>query len=321
MKAQRAGVLRANIYRLANCRNIIPSVLCRLGALHADAGLSFCRPGLRYGASPVRLESPDRRSVLDRLLARGLSLASRSQYTEQRSSGWLDSLSQRIIMLKALTPIQCKANRAELLWQMRHEKMTEDALDGALGHACIAAENVMGWVPRANQRLAARAMLRGHCVEMATGEGKTLSIALAAAATALSGTPVHVLTANDYLAARDADTLKRLYQFLGLRVSSVMSNSQVADRRQAYAADIVYVTAKQIASDWLSDVLELGTRPDSVAARLTALTRTASDKAYTPVLRGLCLAIVDEADSLFVDEARIPLVLAMSQAYVSDVDT
>jgi preprotein translocase subunit SecA len=157
-------------------------------------------------------------------------------------------------------------------------------------------------------------MLSGHFVEMATGEGKTLSIALAAGAAALSGTPVHVLTANDYLAARDSAFLKPVYQFLGLQVSSVESSQSPDERRKAYAADIVYATAKQVAFDWLNDAVRIGAATDSLTARLSVLIRTEPTSPCEPMLRGLCLAIIDEADSLLVDEARIPLVLAQAQS-------
>ena len=223
--------------------------------------------------------------------------------------------------LKKLTQLQLDANRMAITQQMRFAPSRDNTLDDALAHSMIAVEKTRQLIPRPNQCLAARAMLHGHSVEMATGEGKTLSVALAAGAAALSGTPVHVLTANDYLAVRDASFLNPFYEFLGLRVASVGSNQESATRRHAYTADVVYVTAKQVAFDWLNDTLELGTNPESLAARLSILARPNSRNTNGPMLRGLCLAIVDEADSLLVDEARVPLVLAAAQSGDSTEDT
>ncbi|ASJ73795.1 hypothetical protein [Granulosicoccus antarcticus] len=299
----------------------MPSLLNWMPALRAEARLSFCRPGLRYGPSPVRRESPDRRTWFDRLLTRSLTCRERSQYTETRSSEWLAQLIVRTKTLAELSPEQRDARRVALVQHMRQGVTRDEQLDDALAHACVAVEMALGLDPRPNQRLAARAMLHGHCVEMATGEGKTLSVSLAAGAAALSGTPVHVLTANDYLAARDASNLEPVYQCLGLRVASAASSVDAAERGLAYAADVVYVTAKQVAFDWLNDALESGTNPESLAARLRVLTHPASPTSLRPKLRGLCLAIVDEADSLLVDEARIPLVLAAAQESGSVVDT
>lgn len=315
-----------NFFKESSCQvsahqSGMQSVVNWMSALRPDTRLSFCRPGLRYGPSPSRRESPDRRTWLDRLVSRALTYRERGQYTEEKSSEWLTKLALRTKALSELSSAQRNANRAALLQHMRQGITREEQLDDALAHACVAVEMALGLDPRPNQRLAARAMLQGYCVEMATGEGKTLAVALAAGAAALSGTPVHVLTANDYLAVRDASYLKPLYQSLGLRVASAASDLDTAERRQAYAADVVYVTAKQVAFDWLSDALESAAGPESLSARLRVLTQVELRTAYKPKLRGLCLAIVDEADSLLVDEARIPLVLAAAQAAGSVVET
>lgn len=143
------------------------------------------------------------------------------------------------------------------------------------------------------QLLAAWWMLGQRLAEMATGEGKTLTVLLTAATGALAGVPVHVLTANDYLARRDAQQLAPLYASLGLSVAFVTSTSQTHERKQAYQADVVHVTAKEVAFDHLRDR----------AARTVG-----DDQAI--VLRGLCMAVVDEADSILIDEACTPLILA-----------
>ncbi len=146
---------------------------------------------------------------------------------------------------------------------------------------------------------------------MATGEGKSFAATLPAAAVALAGYPVHVITVNDYLAERDAQEMAPLYGFLGLTVDSVVQGKEREERRKAYACSIVYSTNKDVAFDYLRDGLAMTGK----ASRLhLALDQLAGGKAQPTdlVLRGLYFGIVDEADSVFIDEARTPLILSAS---------
>jgi len=145
-------------------------------------------------------------------------------------------------------------------------------------------------VPYPEQVAGARALLRGAVVEMATGEGKTITAAFAAAAWVREG-PVHIATANAYLAARDAAWLEPVYTDLGLRVGVVLPESTPAQRREQYGREIVYSTLSELGFDYLRDRM---------------VTR-AADRVQT---RGLGALIVDEADLLLIDEARTPLVIA-----------
>ena len=111
----------------------------------------------------------------------------------------------------------------------------------------------LGFAPHRQQLLAARVLLDDRLVEMATGEGKTAAIALAAAVAALARTPVHVITANDYLAQRDADQLRPFFALLGLRTGCVTQPMPASARRLAYACDITYCTAKEVVFDYLRD--------------------------------------------------------------------
>jgi preprotein translocase subunit SecA len=142
------------------------------------------------------------------------------------------------------------------------------------------------------QVVAALALDRRAVVEMQTGEGKTLTAVMPVALNALAGGGVHVLTFNDYLAARDAAWMGPVYRTLGLSVDHVEQGMSPARRRAAYRADITYVTAKEAGFDYLRDLLAMDTRE--------------------LVHRDFRFALVDEADSLLVDEARIPLVIAGS---------
>jgi preprotein translocase subunit SecA len=155
--------------------------------------------------------------------------------------------------------------------------------------------------------------------EMETGEGKTLAATLPASAAALAGIPVHVISSNDYLVERDAEAMRPVYQAMGLRVGTVTeSQKDSAARRAAYACHVTYGTAKQIAFDYLRDGLLRGDRRGHLEQQLEHLHQgpPLSDRL---VLRGLCFAIVDEADSVLIDEARTPLILAGGGEAVENV--
>ncbi|MCO6049629.1 prepilin peptidase [Mesorhizobium sp. RP14(2022)] len=162
------------------------------------------------------------------------------------------------------------------------------------------------------QMIGAYAMLRGNLAQMATGEGKTLTAALAAATAALAGVPIHVVTVNDYLAKRDAELTEPIYRFLGFSVGVVVSGQKTEERQAAYACDITYCTNKELTFDYLRDRIVLGQRGSNLQLKLEATER---EKARTSELRlrGLHFAIVDEADSVLVDEARTPLVISREE--------
>ena len=155
-----------------------------------------------------------------------------------------------------------------------------------------ASRRVLGQRPFDEQIVAALALDEGHVVEMQTGEGKTLAAVMPAALNAFTDRGVHVLTFNDYLARRDAEWMGPVYRMLGLSVGYVQQGMPSAARRAAYAADITYVTAKEAGFDHLRDLLAM----------------EMADLVHRP----FHFALVDEADSLMIDEARVPLVIAGS---------
>ena len=175
----------------------------------------------------------------------------------------------------------------------------------ALVHAVV--ERTLGLRYYPVQLAGGRNLLRRCIVEMATGEGKTITAALPAAAAALAGHAVHVVTVNDYLAERDAARLRPVYAALGLTVGLVREGDEPAHRRAAYAADITYVTNKELAFDYLKDrIATAKARSGGRHAIAAALGDTRADL----LLRGLQVAIVDEADSVLIDEARTPLIIS-----------
>jgi preprotein translocase subunit SecA len=166
----------------------------------------------------------------------------------------------------------------------------DELLVEAFALAGEAAKRVLGMRPFDVQYMAGTALHEGNLVEMQTGEGKTLAAVMPAYLNALQGSGVHILTFNDYLAGRDAQWMGPVYRFLGLSVGFVKDGMSTEERQQAYAADITYVTAKEAGFDYLRD----------------SITMNESEIVHRP----FHYAIVDEADSLLIDEARIPLVIA-----------
>ena len=159
------------------------------------------------------------------------------------------------------------------------------------------------------QLLGGWAMLHGMVAEMATGEGKTLAATLPACAAALTGIPVHIVTVNDYLAARDAAWMAPVYEALGLRVGVIQHEMDPRERGQAYRCDVTYCTNKELVFDYLRDRLELGRKPGRIRSFVERLRDTAG-RFERLRLRGLFFAIVDEADSVLIDEARTPLIIS-----------
>jgi preprotein translocase subunit SecA len=158
------------------------------------------------------------------------------------------------------------------------------------------------------QLIGAWAMLNGMIVEMETGEGKTITATLAATAAAFAGRAVQVITVNDYLAGRDAQGMGPVYRALGVSVGCVRQGMDADARRAAYRCDVTYCSNKEIAFDYLRDRMVLGGKPQAIAMKMEALSGGGASRRL--LLRGLQFAIVDEADSVLVDEARTPLILS-----------
>jgi preprotein translocase subunit SecA len=232
--------------------------------------------------------------------------------------------------------------------QVRRAGLKGGSAGYALAVVAETAQRSLGLKPYPTQLLAAWLMLEGQLAEMATGEGKTLAAGLAAGTAALAGVPVHLLTANDYLVQRDREKLAPLYHALGLTSACVLPSMTRAEREAAYRCDVVYLTARELAFDYLRDHLLLSGVRDprllraldisqgqpgtestdfgALSAMFETSTRAASldviatpdapastqfaVQVPTPVLPGLCMALIDEADSILLDEATVPLILA-----------
>lgn len=249
------------------------------------------RPGSVHGDYPLKAAS---------LRASGPGMAwlrawwrAPPQPTSRSNAVFLRDVRQAQAFWHGLNEVQRQQQLQSLRRRLGSEGFTPALSASSYGLIADVVKGCLGFQLHDVQLLAAWWMLGQRLVEMATGEGKTLTVLLTAATGALAGIPVHVLTANDYLARRDAQQLEPVYAALGLRVAFVTSASLAHERKQAYQADVVHVTAKEVAFDHLRD----------------RSARTVGDAASI-VLRGLCMAVVDEADSILIDEACTPLILA-----------
>ena len=203
-------------------------------------------------------------------------------------------------------------------------RLRRDGFTPALVGECFAlvreaASRTIGQRHYESQLMGGWALLEGKLVEMATGEGKTFAATLPACAVALAGYPVHVITVNDYLASRDAEEMAPLYQFFGLTVGTAVQGMPKPAKREAYAKSVTYCTNKELAFDYLRDGVALENRSSQLHLALESLRGDASRDANL-VLRGLYFGIVDEADSVFVDEARTPLILSSSVSSQEETD-
>jgi len=253
--------------------------------------------------------APDE-STLDRMLA--------------TAAGHLTRLHRaRPARFRAIVPAVRRAEQGlaqrsdeELKWQadgLRHElrargfpvelagrvfALVREAAARRMGLRHFDVQLIGGWI-----------LLHGMVAEMRTGEGKTLVATLPACAAALAGIPVHVITVNDYLARRDAEWMAPVYEAMGLTVGTITHGMSPDERREVYGRDVVYCTNKEIVFDYLRDRLEMGRRPGPIRLRVQRIASPGSNAARVR-LRGLCFGIVDEADSVLIDEARTPLIIS-----------
>lgn len=206
----------------------------------------------------------------------------------------------------------------ELRVEYREQNEPEiELIDSILAHVCEISFRTLGMRPYPVQIIGAMVIHDGALAEMATGEGKSLSSAVAAALMASAGKPVHLLTSNDYLAQRDAEEMIPFFEGCGLTVGFVTADTPHQARTQAYLPDVVYTTGKELLGDYLRDRIKIGNKGDDLNRAIvhTLLpTRSGEDGL---ALRGLYAVIIDEADSVLVDEAVTPLILSAPQENMS----
>ena len=195
----------------------------------------------------------------------------------------------------------------------RRDEMPANATGEALAIVAETARRELGLRPHRAQLMAALAVERGFLLEMATGEGKTLTVALAAVLAGWTGRPCHILTANDYLASRDAEWLSGFYGRCGLTVGCVTGEMKPCERRTNYLRDITYTTSKEAAADFLRDRLQLGNLAGATRRLIRTMLQPGAGASDSLVMRGLHTAIIDEADNALIDEAVTPLIISRKQ--------
>jgi len=266
------------------------------------------RPGLALGPYPERSEPGT--GLLERLLARATGLAAQSGSTlGRRFRAVARRVEQHGASLRGLSDAKLSAHGQLLAKHLRSKGLTDALVARSFALVREVAERQIGMRHYPAQIIGGWAIINGMLAEMETGEGKTLAATLPACAAALAGIPVHVVTVNDYLVTRDADAMGPIYAALGLSVGTITEDKDPQARRAAYACDITYCTNKQLVFDYLKDRLVLGKDPGRLRLELEQL-YSDSPRLSKLLLRGLCFAIVDEADSVLIDEARTPLIIS-----------
>ena len=193
--------------------------------------------------------------------------------------------------LEALSDAELAGKTAEFRARLANGESEDDILDDAFAVVREAAWRVLKMRHYDVQLAGGMALQQGRLAEMATGEGKTLVASLPSYLNALAGKGVHVVTVNDYLARRDAENIGQIHRFLGLSVGLIQAYMEPEERRQNYDKDITYVTNSELGFDYLRDNLALN--EDQIV-----------------LTRGFNYCIVDEADSILIDEARTPLIIS-----------
>ena len=191
---------------------------------------------------------------------------------------------------KAMSDAQLKAKTQEFKDRLANGETLDDILPEAFATVREAADRVLGMRPYRVQLVGGIVLHQGRIAEMKTGEGKTLVATLPAYLNALTGRGVHIVTVNDYLAKRDSEWMGKVHRFLGLKVGLIVHGLSTKERQAAYAADITYGTNNEMGFDYLRDNMCI------YASEL--------------VQRGHAFAIVDEVDSILIDEARTPLIIS-----------
>jgi preprotein translocase subunit SecA len=269
---------------------------------------ALLRPGAAIGRYPQREDY--RENWLDRAVAR-IDGAMR-QRLRSRGRGFEAFIARVNAASSGLDGLSDQ----ELNWrtrELRRRMYSEGLKDALVAEAFALVREVagrrLGMRHYDVQLFGGRVMLEGMIAEMETGEGKTMTATLPACAAALAGIPVHVVTVNDFLVTRDAEWMGPIYRAFGLSVGTIVEGMGLEERRKAYACDITYCSNKQLAFDYLKDRLLLGQENRPLHLQIEGLHKE-RPRSSRLLLRGLCFAIVDEADSVLIDEARTPLIIS-----------
>ncbi len=223
-------------------------------------------------------------SIIDKIIG------THSQRELRRISGTVDAIEGMRDKMQSLSDEELRAKTDEFKKRLSDGETLDDIMPEAYAVVREAGRRVLGMEHFRVQLIGGVILHQGRIAEMRTGEGKTLVATLPSYLDALAGKGVHVVTVNDYLAKRDAEWMGRIHEFLGLTVGVVLNSMTSDERKQAYNCDITYVTNNELGFDYLRDNMAIYKEQC--------------------VLRGLNFAIIDEVDSILIDEARTPLIIS-----------
>ena len=267
------------------------------------------RPGPELGLYPER-DDPQRNKLERALLAVADEVSRRNRPQSASYHRIIRAINRRGAALSDLSDVQLRERCRELRFHLRRTGLSVDKwLIDAFALIRETAQRTLQMRHFDVQLMGGWVMLHGKIVEMETGEGKTLTATLPACTAALAGIPVHIITVNDYLVTRDAAWMQPVYQALGLSVGTITEGMDTEARRAAYRCDVTYCTNKQVAFDYLKDRIVLGNERGRLQLKLENL-YSDQPRSNRLLLPGLCFGIVDEADSVLIDEARTPLIIS-----------
>jgi preprotein translocase subunit SecA len=239
----------------------------------------------------------------------------------KRRSSQAVSLQQRADLIYQQAGQHRKLSSQKLNEQLRTSKnyfrrqgrLQPASIDAALALLVETADRTLGLRPFPVQVMCALALDGGYLAEMRTGEGKSLTAALAAVLAGWTGRPCHVLTTNEYLAGRDSVEFSDFYKACGVTVGAVIGQMEPRNRREIYQSGVVYTTSKELLADFLRDRIQLGPMYHSERRMLRGILEPYRLLDESIVLRGIDTAIIDEADSVMIDEAVTPLIISTQQ--------
>ena len=223
-------------------------------------------------------------SIIDKIIG------THSQRELKRIKGTVDAIEAMQPKMQALSDEELRAKTDEFKKRLSEGETLDDIMPEAYAVVREAGKRVLGMEHFRVQLIGGIILHQGRIAEMRTGEGKTLVATLPSYLDALAGKGVHVVTVNDYLAKRDAEWMGKIHEFLGLKVGVVLNSMSSEERREAYKCDITYVTNNELGFDYLRDNMAIYKEQC--------------------VLRGLNFCIIDEVDSILIDEARTPLIIS-----------
>ncbi len=269
------------------------------------------RPGIRLGSYPQKKDN--NLSVFEQRVARIFQhLQHKLDYKQNSQQYVVDLVNRYQQPLKNYSETELSQAIQEIRNQLHQQGLRKPLIVKSFAIIREVAHRTISQRHYDVQLHAGWLMINGVLAEMETGEGKTLATTLASCTAALAGIPVHVITANDYLASRDCEMMTPLYHRLGLSSGAVTETLEKDQRSVVYNSNIVHSTNKQITFDYLRDRIEIGSDTDRLSLKFQQLNNELNNK-HPLLLRGLCFALVDEADSILIDEAKTPLIITKNR--------